>query len=74
MRKLAKTMTKAQRMRMSFEEFVIDDQNQMIDHFVRFCHQTKTAPTLAASNHIFGINDRHSKPIVESAIQILAEG
>ena len=74
MRTLTKQMTKKQRMSMSGEEFWQDSHNKMIDHFVRFCHQTDTPPTLANSNHIFGICDRDSKPIVAATIQILAEG
>tara|TARA_R110000803_G_scaffold99208_1_gene167254 strand:- start:1069 stop:1293 length:225 start_codon:yes stop_codon:yes gene_type:complete len=74
MRTLTKKMTKSQRMSMTFEQFCQDDQNKMIDHFVRFCHQTDTPPTLANSNHIFGICDRDSKPIVAATIQILSEG
>ena len=73
MRKLTKQMTKRQRMSMSMDAFCQDAQNKMVDHFVQFCHQTGTPPTLANSNHIFGICDRDSKPIVASTIQILAE-
>tara|TARA_R110000796_G_C14291227_1_gene403987 strand:+ start:67 stop:291 length:225 start_codon:yes stop_codon:yes gene_type:complete len=74
MRALTKQMTKSQRMNMTGKQFWQDSQNKMIDHFVRFCHQTNTPPTLANSNHVFGICDRDSKPIVSAAIQILAEG
>jgi hypothetical protein len=73
MRTLTKQMTKAQRMSMTGEQFFQDSQNKMIDHFVRFCNQTDTAPTLANSNHVFGICDRDSKPIVAATIQILTE-
>jgi len=73
MRKLAKKMTKRQRLGMSMNAFCEDAQNQMIDRFVQFCHQTDTPPTLANSNQLFGICDRDSKPIVASTIQILAE-
>ena len=73
MRTLTKQMTKAQRMSMTFDQFCQDAENKMIDHFVRSCHQTDTPPTLANCNHILGICDKDSKPIVAATIQILTE-
>ena len=59
-------------MNISFDDFVAQQHMKMVRHFVKFCNATDSPPTLANCNHIFGICDRDSKPIVADTIQILA--